>query len=67
MVSLDPVAVDAVGAHLLRTKRRQYFGQDRPITPTKHVAVADAVYGLGVSDLNKIELIKLGWMEDVLI
>ncbi|UCC69479.1 MAG: DUF362 domain-containing protein [Armatimonadota bacterium] len=67
MVSLDPVAVDAVGAHLLRTKRRQYFGQDRPITPTKHVAVADAIYGRGVSDLNKIELIKLGWMEVVLI
>jgi len=66
-VSLDPVAVDAVGAHLLRTKRIQYFGEDKPITPTTHIAVADHKYGLGVSDLNRIELIKLGWAKDVLI
>ena len=66
-VSTDPVAVDAVGAHLLRTKRVQYFGEDKPITPTKHIAVADQKYGLGVSDLNRIELIKLGWTKDVLI
>lgn len=66
-VSLDPVAVDAVGAHLLRTKRIAFFGEDRPITPTKHIVVADKKWGLGVSDLNRIELIKLGWKEGILI
>jgi hypothetical protein len=66
-VSLDPVAVDAVGAHLLKTKRVQFFGEDRPITPTKHIALADTRHHLGVSDLNKIELIKLGWTKDSLI
>jgi len=66
-VSLDPVAVDAVGAHLLRTKRIAFFGEDKPITPTKHIAVADEKWHLGVSDLNKIEIIKLGWSKDILI
>ncbi len=66
-VSLDPVAVDAVAAHLLQTKRVQYFGEDKPITPTKHIVVADEKYGLGVSDLNRIDLIKLGWAKDILI
>ncbi len=66
-VSLDPVAVDAVGAHILRARRIQHFGEDKPITPTTHIAVADHKYHLGVSDLNSIELIKLGWTKDVLI
>jgi hypothetical protein len=29
--------------------------------------VADKKYHLGVSDLNRIQLIKLGWMEEALI
>jgi hypothetical protein len=29
--------------------------------------VADKKYHLGVSDLSRIQLIKLGWMEEVLI
>jgi len=66
-VSLDPVAVDAVGAHILRTKRVRHFGEDKPITPTTHIAVADRKYHLGVSDLSRIELIKLGWTKDALI
>lgn len=66
-VSFDPVAVDAVGAHLLQTKRIQYFGEDKPITPTKHIVMADEKFGLGVSDLSRIDIIKVGWMHDVLI
>lgn len=66
-VSLDPVAVDAVGAHLLRTKRVSYFGGDKPITPTKHIVLADHRHGLGVGDLDRIDLIKLGWTQDILI
>jgi len=66
-VSLDPVAVDAVGAHLLKTKRIQFFGEDRPITPTKHIALADTRHHLGTSDLSKIALVPLGWTKDSLI
>ena len=66
-VSLDPVAVDAVGANLLKTKRIKHFGEDQPITPTKHIDLADTKYGLGVADLDRIDLVRLGWTKDVLI
>ncbi len=66
-VSFDPVAVDAVGAELLRRKRMAFFGEDRPITPTIHITAAEKKYGLGVADLRRIKLIKLGWQEGVLL
>jgi hypothetical protein len=68
LVSQDPVAVDAVGVKLLAAKRRSYFDEDRPFpTRTKHIQVAAEKHGLGVSDLEQIELVKLGWEEDLLI
>jgi len=68
IVGIDPVAVDAVGAHLLQVKRIGFFGEDRALdVPPIHIMVADKKYHLGVSDLSRIQLIKLGWMEEVLI
>jgi len=68
IVGTDPVAVDAVGAHLLQTKRIAFFGEDRALdVPPIHITVADKEYHLGVSDLSRIQLIKLGWMDEVLI
>ncbi len=68
IVGTDPVAVDAVGARLLQVKRTAFFGDDRPLdAPPIHITVADKKYHLGISDLNRIALIKLGWLEDVLI
>jgi hypothetical protein len=68
LVGKDPVALDAVGARLLQLQRIGYFGEDRPLDTTpKHIFVADQKYKLGVSDLSKIEVIKLGWMEGVLL
>jgi hypothetical protein len=68
IVGTDPVAVDAVGAHLLQAKRIAFFGEDRALdAPPVHITVADKKYHLGVSDLNRIQVIKLGWMEEVLI
>jgi hypothetical protein len=68
IVGTDPVAVDAIGAHLLQTKRIAFFGEDRALdVPPIHIIVADKTYHLGVSDLSRIRLIKLGWMEEVLI
>lgn len=68
LVSDDPVALDAVGVHILEKKRLLFFGEERPLKPiTKHIVAADVTYHIGVSDLNRINLIKLGWMKDVLI
>jgi hypothetical protein len=68
IVGTDPVAVDTVGAHLLQVKRIGFFGDDRALDVTPHhIQVADTEYHLGVSDLNRIQVIKLGWMDDVLI
>lgn len=64
----DPVPVDAVGAHLLQRKRIAFFGEERELdAPPTNINVADKKYHLGVSDLNRIELVRLGWTEDALI
>jgi hypothetical protein len=68
IVGIDPVAVDAVGAHLLQSKRIAFFREDKALdVPPVHIMVADKKYHLGVSELSRIQLIKLGWMEEVLI
>jgi hypothetical protein len=68
IVGTDPVAVDAVGARLLQVKRTAYFGEDRALdVPPIHITMADKKYHLGVSDLNRIDLIKLGWKEEIMI
>jgi Domain of unknown function (DUF362) len=68
IVGTDPVAVDAIGAHLLQAKRIGFFGEDRALdVPPVHIVAADKKYHLGVSDLSRIQLVKLGWVEEVLI
>ena len=68
IVGTDPVAVDTVGAHLLQVKRVAFFGEDKALdVPLVHITAADKKYHLGVSDLSRIQLIKLGWMEEGLI
>ncbi len=68
LVGFDPVAVDSVGVKLLMNKRADYFGEERPLNPpAKHVFLADTRHHLGTADANKIELIKLGWEEGLLI
>ena len=68
IVSTDPVAADSVGLKIIQQKRKLIFGEDRPIQPTAHhIAIADKEYHLGNSDPEKIELIRLGWSNDILI
>ncbi len=68
IVGLDPVAVDTIGLRLIIAKRRQELGADRELPPVpKHIQIADTKYGLGTSDPQKIELIKLGWSEEIMI
>jgi len=68
VVSTDPVAADTIGLRIFQVKRQEYFGEDRPIKPVAHhIAFADTRYKLGASDLGRIDLIKLGWKENILI
>lgn len=68
IVGQDPVAVDATGLRLIIAKRTQVLGKAQAVPPVpRHIQVADVKYGLGTSDPAKIDLIKLGWEEDILI
>jgi len=68
IVGTDPVAVDAVGLQIIKAKRAEQFGKSRemPGVP-RHIEIADVKHGLGTSDLRKIDLVKLGWKEEILI
>jgi len=68
VVSIDPVAADATGSGIIQAKRNEYFSKERPISPRPlHIEAADTKFGLGNSQSARIELIKLGWEEGVLI
>lgn len=68
IIGQDPVAVDATGLRLIIAKRTEQLGKDRAIPPVpRHIRDADVKYKLGTSDPSKIDLIKLGWKDDILI
>lgn len=68
LVGTDPVALDAVGLRLFQAKRLTYFGKESPIKPPPHhIVFADTRHKLGTSDFKKIELVKLGWKEEILL
>jgi len=68
IVGTDPVAVDAVGAELLRRKRVVHFGEDRSLdVQPVHISVADKKFKLGISDLSRIEIVKVGWQDEALL
>ncbi len=68
IVATDPVAADAIGAEILRLKRIASFGEDRPLDVAPiHIAEADRKYHLGISDLSRIQIVKVGWMDEALV
>ncbi len=68
LVSTDPVAVDATGVRIIEAKRREHFKNESPLKPpAKHIYIADTKHHIGESSPDKIELIKLGWKENILI
>lgn len=68
IVGTDVVAVDAVALRLLMAKRTEVLGASRALPPVPiHVERADKVHGLGNSDMARIDLVKLGWQDDILI
>ena len=68
IVGVDPVAVDATGARIIEAKRKLFFDDDRPISPSPHhIEIAGERYDLGTSDPDRIDLVRLGWMDEGLI
>ena len=68
LVGLDPVAVDSIGVRILTAKRKEFFGEERPLNPPpKHIFLADTRHHLGTADPAKIDLIKIGWKKGILI
>lgn len=68
LLSKDPVAVDSVGREIITAHRLKHFGEHRPFTPpTRHIDAAETEHGIGVADLAKIEIVKLGWQDGILI
>lgn len=68
IVGQDVVAVDATGYRIIQAKRLKEFGEEKSLeTSAHHIMLADTRHKLGTSDPNQIELIKLGWTDDILI
>lgn len=68
IVSTDPVAADATGARIIEAKRNEFFDSHRPISPPPlHIAAADTRFGLGNASADRIDLVRLGWGEQILI
>ncbi len=68
ILSRDPVAADATGAGIIQAKRKSFFKKQMPISPPPiHIMAADTRYGLGNSRPERINVVRLGWKEDILI
>jgi len=68
LVGFDPVAVDSTGLRILQAKRNEFFKEDRPLNPpAHHILLADTRHHLGTADPSKINLIKIGYEEGILI
>lgn len=68
IVGTDPVACDSVGLRIIEAKRREFFKEEKPLNPhAKHILYADTRHHIGTADMNKINLIKLGSAENILI
>jgi hypothetical protein len=68
IVGTDPVACDATGLRIIEAKRKEFFGEDNPLNPpAKHIALADTRHHLGTADIRKIDLIKIGSKDGILI
>ena len=68
LMGTDPVSVDRIALEILMAKRKQHFRKKYRLFPIpRYIEIADAKHGLGTADLSKIELIRLGWEENILI
>jgi hypothetical protein len=62
------VAVDATGLRILEAQRERHFGKNVPFTvPPHHIRLADERHHLGIADPARIDIIRIGSMDDALI
>ena len=65
IAGFDPVAIDTIGVKIIQGIRNEYFGEERPLTPSPHhIERADTDYHIGTADISKINLIKIGYDKD---
>jgi hypothetical protein len=68
ILGFDHVAVDTIALRIIQSKRDEYKKQKWILSPPPlHITLADTKYKVGTSDLSKIELVKLGWKEGMLL
>ena len=68
IIGTDPVACDATGLRIIEAKRKEFFGADNPLNPpAKHIEISDTRHHLGNADPKKIDLVKIGLKEGILI
>lgn len=68
LVGTDPVAVDATGLRILEAQRKIHFGDNIPFTiPPHHIRFAEEKHRLGIADPKRIDIIRVGTMENALI
>lgn len=64
----DPVAVETVCLEVITKKRDALRGEPWPLSPPSIcVKAADKLYGLGTSNMNEINIKRIGWKQDILI
>ncbi len=68
IVSRDPVAADSTGLRVIQAKRKAFFGDERPMQPLPHhIMYAETRHHLGIADPARIDLVRLGWEDGILI
>jgi hypothetical protein len=68
LIGTDPVALDAVGLRIIEAKRRAHFQEPTPMRPpAKHIAAAETKHHIGVADPDRIDIVRMGWKEGILI
>jgi hypothetical protein len=64
----DHVAVDTVALRIIQNKRDEFKKGKWVLSPPPvHIGLADTRYKAGTSDLTRIELIKSGWQQGMLL
>jgi hypothetical protein len=68
VLGFDHVAVDTIALRVIQCKRDEYKKKKWILSPPPlHITLADTKYRAGTSDLSRIELVKLGWKEGMLL
>ena len=68
MAATDPVAADTTALRICQAQRDKFKGEPWPVSPPPvFLATAEREFKLGIADPARINVVKLGWDEDILI